>query len=114
MATRQLNMFDAQRSRDPLPGRAPPHNRTETSRAAARAIEPQAGTKRAKVLAYVRIKGLCGATREEIAAGCRMPIQTVCGRVKELLDAGLLRESDTKRTTVAGVAAKVVVATLGF
>lgn len=41
-------------------------------------------------------------TRTEIAFHCNIPINAVCGRVKELLDAQCIKEFDRHTCTVTG------------
>jgi predicted transcriptional regulator len=70
--------------------------RSRTSIAAAEAIRDMAPTMRGKVFGY-----LCGAangaTRQEIADGLGMRLQTVCGRVGELKKMGLIWDGDETR-----------------
>lgn len=92
----------------------PPANRTRTSIAAATAIAEQAPTLRGRVYEFIARRGDAGATREEIAQHVRdeegrlLKLQTVCGRVAELLQMGLVHRTDQTRPTVAGIAAAVV------
>src|SRR5690242_12236412 len=81
-----------------------PSNRTTTSKAAAAAIEPHRQTQREKVQAFVESRGRLGATRNEIVAGTGLLLQSVCGRVAELLgeDWRLLVESGEERGTPGG------------
>jgi hypothetical protein len=80
---------------------------SETSRQAAVAIRPAAGTQRGRVLAYVESCGLVGATDEEIADGLYMNPSSVRPRRGELLEAGLIRDSGKTRPTKAGLQATV-------
>lgn len=82
--------------REPLP----PHNGTRTSVAAARSVQPKAGTVRARVLDFVRQRG--DATNYEIVEGLGLLLQSVCGRVNELKAAGLVRDSGKTRLTPSG------------
>jgi hypothetical protein len=92
----------------------PPANRTRTSIAAATAIAEQAPTLRGRVYEFIARRGDAGATREEIAQhvcddrGTPLKLQTVCGRVAELLELGLVHRTDQTRPTAAGIAAAVV------
>jgi hypothetical protein len=86
----------------------PPANRTRTSIAAAEAIADNAPTLRGRVFAFVAGQGQAGATREEIAAALDMPLQTVCGRVNELIAQCLVHRTDETRPTASGRAAGVV------
>ena len=78
----QLSLFDRPQG--------PPAVRARTSIAAAEAIREMAGTLRCKVFVYIVEQGDRGATRQEIADALEMRIQTVCGRVGELLRMGLI------------------------
>lgn len=82
-------------------------NRTRTSIAAAEAIADLGPTLRGKVFAFVAGQA-AGATREEIAAALVMPLQTVCGRVAELLELQLIHRTGETRPTASGRAAAVV------
>lgn len=66
-------------------------------------------TARAKVFQAVADCGDRGATREEIAELTGMKLSSVCGRVKELLDAAEIDESPTPRTGSSGKPNSVVV-----
>jgi DNA-binding IclR family transcriptional regulator len=80
---------------------------SETSRQAAVAIRPAAGTQRGRVLAYVESCGQTGATDEEIADGLYMNPSSVRPRRGELLEQGLIRDSGKTRQTKAGLRAVV-------
>ena len=68
----QLDLFD-------LPKRhTPPAVPVRTSIAAAQAIAEMAPTLRGKVYAFIG-QAAAGATRQEIADGLRMKLQSVCG-----------------------------------
>ena len=82
--------FDKQRMVQPDRPIKPPHNGTETSKAAAEAIAGKSGTKRRMVYDYVKQCGEHGATRGEIHKALGVKESTVCGRVSELLLDGLL------------------------
>lgn len=93
--------------RVPYRGRAP-HNKTETSEAAAVEIEPQRGTLQFEVWRFVARCGDHGATRPEIASGTGISENTVRPRVSELLALGPLVETDGVRKTASGRNAKVL------
>ena len=65
----QIGLFDVP---------APYQRSSRTSKAAAKAIQPKAPTKRAIVLAFVKGRSLRGATNNEIAESNGMKLQTVC------------------------------------
>ena len=67
----------------------PPAVRARTSIAAAEVIRQMAPTARGKVYGFI-CQAANGATRQEIADGLGMRLQTVCGRVGELLRMGLV------------------------
>lgn len=60
-----------------------PHNGTSTSRRAAASMVDHAPTQEARVLEFIRDSN--GATRDEIAAGLNLKIQSVCARCNRLL-----------------------------
>lgn len=88
-----------------------PHNGKATSREAAVAAEPRAGTWRAKVLEFVRSKGERGATRDEAIAALGMNPSTLRPRWLELSEAGLIRDSGRTRKNANGLKVEVYEAT---
>lgn len=81
----------------------PPYQRhSATSRAAAAAIEPKAGTKRAKVLEYIRSCSAQGATDEEMQQCIPMGSNTQRPRRVELVKAKLIKDSGRTRRTAGG------------
>jgi predicted transcriptional regulator len=54
-----------------------------------------------------------GLTRHEIASKLNMPLSTVCGRVSELEEIGLVRTTDETRMSPHGKPACIVIATFG-
>ena len=92
MATKQqqLSFLDARPYR-------PPAVAVSTSIAAAEAIAANGPTLRGKVYGYLVQCGQDGATRQEIADGLKMRLQTVCGRVSELLDQSLVWQGSETR-----------------
>lgn len=81
----------------PLFQQTPPYQRhSDTSKAAAVAIEPKAGSLRAKVLEHLRG---CerGATDKEMQAALDMGGSTQRPRRIELVEAGLVRDSGVRR-----------------
>ena len=79
----------------------PSQAHSATSRAAAEAIEPQAGNLRQDVLEALR---LCpgGLTDQEIQDALSMPAHTECPRRIELVRAGLVVDSGEVRKTKSG------------
>lgn len=88
----QQRLFDETSER-----RFPPAQPVRTSIAAAEAIAEFAGTLRGRVYQHLVDRGQAGATRQEIADACGMKLQTVCGRVAELLAQHLIWEGDDTR-----------------
>ena len=87
----------------------PAHNGTGTSIAAARSIVPHLNRLQLDVCSFVKDRGGDGATRDEIASGLGLKIQSICPRVAELIGRQLLRESANTRKTSAGRVARVLV-----
>lgn len=72
----------------------PGHRGVFTQVAAAETIKPCTGRLHKMILAHL-IKG--GATRQEIADDLGLKLQTVCGRVRELVLAGSIKDTDDVR-----------------
>jgi predicted transcriptional regulator len=49
------------------------------------------------IVQHLLNKGLTGATRQEISDDLGIKLQTVCGRVRELVLAGELKDTDATR-----------------
>ena len=90
--------------------RRPPHNGTETSKAAADAIVGDSRTLRARVFGFLIERGVDGATDEEIQHALGMACQTETPRRRELVKMHLVRDSERKRKTSSGRRAKVWIA----
>lgn len=89
---------------------APYQRHSRTSRAAAKGIEPKAGTKRAMVLAFLRGRGAIGATDDEMQRLIPMSANTQRPRRVELVASGLIVDSGMERDTSGGAGAVVWVA----
>lgn len=89
---------------------APYQRHSPTSRAAAVAIEPVAGTRRAQVLAFIRERGAAGATDEEMQLRIPMSPNTQRPRRVELVQGQHIVNSGRTRQTLAGDEAVVWVA----
>lgn len=95
------------------PGRSdPPHNRTDTSRAAAESIRHESAKCEAIALCIVRNSGRRGVTNEEISErsaqyGRHMTVQCVCGRTNRLAAKGQIVDSGERRPGASGRKAKV-------
>lgn len=104
MAGDQLDLFAG----------APPYQRhSDTSRAAAEAVAPNAGTLRRKLLDFLAGRGGTGATDEESQDALQMPPSTQRPRRVELQQAGLVRDSGRRRKVRSGREAVVWVAAGG-
>ena len=86
---------------------APYQAHSETSRAAAEAIEPDTSTLRGQVLAYIRQRGRYGATDDEIQVALDMNPSTERPRRIELWNAGLITRTEDTRPTRSGRQASV-------
>lgn len=80
--------FDIKHAREVMGRPAPtaPHNGTETSREAAKAIKPHVQAQEAQVLDYLRRCGATGSTQHEAAAALGLSLQSMCGRFHALAD----------------------------
>lgn len=79
MSVAGLPLFERYRMPPAAPG-------SQTSEAAAVRVTQRAPTMREHVRLYVVSRGQYGATRQEIADALGMRLQSVCGRVAELLE----------------------------
>jgi len=97
---------------EPVPAPDPParHDGPTTSRAAARSMRTTAPTIHERVRRYIAERGPAGATRQEVAIALDLPINTATPRVRELIQAGAIRETDRTRPTTSGCQAAVLVA----
>jgi len=94
--------------------REPPSVRgSETSIAAAKAIESRAGTDRRRVLEFIASRGALGATDEEMQLALAMQGNTQRPRRRELDQAAHIVKSGQKRKTLAGNPAVVWIAAKG-
>jgi hypothetical protein len=80
---------------------------SETSEAAAVAIEPHLGKLQKVVFGYLVTRGPAGATDEEIQTAMKMGPSTERPRRVELVDRGLVKDSGRTRPTAAGRRAAV-------
>lgn len=80
----------------------PPHSDGDTSKAAAHAIKPSAGTLRAQVLAAIEGAGTHGYTDGELQTTLKMTGNTQRPRRRELEEANLIHDSGKRRKTVKG------------
>jgi hypothetical protein len=69
-----------------------------TSKAAALANKPRAGSQRARLLQVVIDKGAIGATAEEAAKATGIRLNSASTRMSELVRGGHIREGGTRRT----------------
>lgn len=79
----------------------------ETSVRAYRAVKPFLNGKRAQIYEFMK-KRPNGATRQEISRALGEPINSVCGRVNELLERGYLVVVGTKKDAVTGHSAEIL------
>jgi hypothetical protein len=93
---------------DPVPPAAS-HKPTSVAAAAKIAGDP-ARRQRALILDWLRREGGLGMTRQEIEHATFLPGDSVRPRVLELIEAGLVRETDRTRKTTKGRDAAVLVA----
>lgn len=89
----------------------PYQRHSETSRAAAEAIEPDISTLRGQVLAFIRACGAEGATDDEVQVALNMNPSTQRPRRIELWGMGLVSRTDRTRPTRSRREAHVWIAT---
>lgn len=85
-----------------LSDRAPFVRGSDTSEDAARQIRPHAGRMAERVFEFVQAKGERGATVDEVEVELEMLHQTAGARVRELVLAGRLVDSENRRRTRTG------------
>ena len=93
------------RRRGSLPNTLPYTPGSETSQAAAKAMEPRAGTIRWAVLKALRDGG--PATHHELIAEMRLAESTIRTRCNELVKVGLVKDSGHRRPSPSGQEATV-------
>ena len=76
--------FDKQRMVQPDRPIKPPHNGTETSKAAAGKVATKSEERREAFFSFIKSRGELGAINDEIAIHFGLPIQSVCPRMNEL------------------------------
>lgn len=115
----QLNLFGRpMRPPPPMPpeppytlyGGTPPHERSETSRAAAESMRPHVTEIAERVLAHLVEVGDDGATCDEVEQALELSHQTASARLRELVLKGRAEDSGQRRTTRSGRKAAVWVA----
>lgn len=110
IAPDQVSLFAVDRA-DQLKSGITHRNPTKTEAKAAVNMRPRSGTRRMTVLKFIVTAGFTGATRQEIADGTGLPIQSVCGRVHELIEGELVRRTERERIASTGSAQEVLMAT---
>jgi hypothetical protein len=96
---------------DPSVVPAPAVMGSDTSEEAAKLIEPTSGSLRGKILEHTRRMAAFGVTDDEVEMWSGLRHQTASARRRELVQAGLLRDSGRRRPTRSGRMATVWVAT---
>lgn len=85
----------------------PPHrHESDTSKAAAKSVKLVAGSRRERVFECIAASPM-GRTNEEISDLLGWPIQSVCGRVRELAVDKHIKDSGRRRPTKSGRKATV-------
>jgi hypothetical protein len=98
----QSFLADRPLAQAPAPPAAPFVRGSETSQAAAEALNVHAGYMREQVLSFIRARGDEGATDEEVSFALNMKLDTSRARRCELRDAGVLRDAGRRRVTASG------------
>lgn len=103
MRTEQPDLFDRPPRRPHYPA-VPGHRGVDTQVAAAKRVDLHAPTARQRVLEHLIACG--GASREEVATAIGMKLQSVCGRMRELVLDGKVIDSGIRREGRAVMRAK--------
>jgi hypothetical protein len=80
----------------------PPHNKVDTSVAAARSMVDLGARLRLEVYSFIADCGWVGATCDEAEQALNMKHQTTSARINELANAGYIVNSGRKRATSSG------------
>lgn len=99
----QADLFDQPPAKYPA---APGFTNDTTSKAAAESIRPHVSYQQGRILAFLA-KAADGAIYTAIALGCELREQSVCGRMRELVEAKLVDVSGDTRPTDSGRQAQV-------
>ena len=95
--------------RSPSPsGKARSHDTAETSVAALQSVLPLVSKRKQAILAQLDQAGVTGLTRYELSDSMGIPIQSVCGRARELVQADHVVEVGDTRPAPSGRASKVL------
>jgi DNA-binding transcriptional ArsR family regulator len=100
----QFDLFDGSR-------RMPPFRKgIDTSEAAAKSMVRAAPRQRLLVLSHIA-EHSDGRTYDEVCAGLNMKPPSVCPRLKELADGGLIKDTGNRRKTRSGRPARIYMVT---
>lgn len=88
---------------------APGWTEPTTSKAAAQAIKPHMTYQQNKIDGWLLERGSIGGTYEEIAEGCELRTQSVCGRMVELCEMGRVVKTEETRPTSSRREARIYV-----
>ena len=84
------------------------HDTAETSVAALQSVLPLVSKRKQAILALLDQAGVTGLTRYELSDSIGIPIQSVCGRARELVQADHVVEVGDTRPAPSGRASKVL------
>ena len=84
------------------------HDTAETSVAALQSVLPLVSKRKQAILALLDQAGAAGLTRYELSGKMTVPIQSVCGRARELVQADHVVEVGDSRPAPSGRASKVL------
>ncbi|MEM7784957.1 MAG: hypothetical protein AAF939_03225 [Planctomycetota bacterium] len=84
------------------------HQSADTSLAAFEQVKPKLSSRKLEILNRLLFAGTEGLTRYELAFRMRIPVQSITGPVKSLVDSGDIFETGDKRPTPMGATSKVL------
>ena len=90
------------------PGKSRGHDTAETSVAALQSVLPLVSKRKQAILALLDQAGVAGLTRYELSDSMGIPIQSVCGRARELVQSDHVVEAGDTRPSPSGRASKVL------
>jgi predicted transcriptional regulator len=93
---------------------APGYSNPTTSKDAAKSMEPKASALRIRILSELQVRASFGATCDELEQAMSLSHQTASARLREMVLAGSIVDSEQKRRTRSGRGAIVWYAKEGW
>ena len=101
----QKSLFDSH----PVTLTKKPHRVADTSVEALKAVRPKNKGRKLAIENHLLVSGHSGLTRHELAIEMSIPLSSVCGLVRSMLDSKAILEPGARRETPNGQMAKVLI-----